>query len=284
MECKNCGKRYNKKNKQNICAKCRDINWKNETVFILCRCCDKMVKTSKFKYERVHKRKGWIECRNCANKKSGDRLKKYKESLTKEQRSQEGKIGRNAVKDPSASVRKQWKTIKNNPELKKKKYKKLKKQANDFWENASDEQKRKILTALTAKCSRSKVSDELKETLIRENLYNGFNSEEYFHGFFPDEINHELKIIIEMYGDIYHCNKKKYKDPDEYLPHIDRTVKEQWKRDERRIACFYKHGYIVIIVWESDFRRDPSKQINRIENIIQERKLNYENNKKRNFE
>ena len=99
----------------------------------------------------------------------------------------------------------------------------------------------------------------------------GFQSEEAFHGFFPDEINHVLKIIVELYGEFYHCNPKKYKDPDIFMKGIGRTVGEQWARDRKRLGVFYKHGYTVVIVWENDFRKNPQNEIRRIQDEIKKK-------------
>jgi G:T-mismatch repair DNA endonuclease (very short patch repair protein) len=174
----------------------------------------------------------------------------------------------------SATVRKQWDTIRNNPELKKKNFDRLKQQTINRWANMSDEDRDKFIKSLTSSnnCDRSKGSDLLKEEMINNGLYDGFVSEEIFHGFIPDEINHNLKIIIEYYGDIYHCNPNRYKDNNEYLKFIGRTVGEQRKRDSIRIATFYRHGYSVVIVWESDFKKDKSIEIRRIKDEIDKKR------------
>ncbi len=173
----------------------------------------------------------------------------------------------------SIAVKKGWETVRSDKE----KYKNLLKARSEAskkrWdEEYSEDTKRHILTRLTSSnnCGRSGLSDSVK-SLMEEEGITGFASEGYFHGFFPDEINHELKIIVEVYGDIYHCHPDKYKDEDEFLSHIQRTVKEQRKRDKIRLACFYKHGYTVVIIWEKDFRNDPIKQINRIKEEINRR-------------
>ena len=142
------------------------------------------------------------------------------------------------------------------------------------WENYDETRKNHILTKLLDSHgkSRSIGSENLKKKLIENNLYDGFVSEEIFHGYFPDEINHELKIIIEYYGDIYHCNPKRYKNPSEWVSAIERTVQEQWDRDRKRLGVFYKHGYTVVIVWEKDFHVNPQKQIERIKNEIDKKR------------
>jgi G:T-mismatch repair DNA endonuclease (very short patch repair protein) len=103
----------------------------------------------------------------------------------------------------------------------------------------------------------------MKKAMVDAGL-DGFDSEQPFHGFIPDEINHSKKIIVEFFGDFYHCNPKKYSDPKLFMSAIERTVGEQWERDRKRISRFSKHGYTTIIIWENDFKEDPIKQISRI--------------------
>lgn len=264
MKCSICGKKKNCL--KNVCSICNRARMTNEPCWVVCDFCGLSCKTNRWR-ETVIARKGSYKCRKCCSEDSGKRMKRYKDSLTPEQRREEAIAGRRAVKDPSAAVRKQWDTIRNDPVLKKKKYTKLKKQAVDFWENVDEETKNRIIKALTKNRSRSLISDKLTQDM-KDSGITGFESEQIFHGFIPDEINHELKIIVEMYGEVYHCNPRRYKDPNLFLKIIGRTVGQQWKRDRIRLACFYKHGYTVIIVWEKDYRNDPKKQLERIRDEI----------------
>jgi G:T-mismatch repair DNA endonuclease (very short patch repair protein) len=80
-------------------------------------------------------------------------------------------------------------------------------------------------------------------------------------------------VIVEYYGDVYHCNPRRFKDESEYCPIIRRTVGEQWKRDRKRLACFTKrHGYDVVIVWESDWNKNPEKELDRIRDVVERRR------------
>ncbi|NBR01193.1 MAG: hypothetical protein EBT97_12260 [Actinobacteria bacterium] len=76
-------------------------------------------------------------------------------------------------------------------------------------------------------------------------------------GFVADEVNVSDKIIIEFYGDYYHCNPRIYTDPNTYNTTLHMTAKDKWAYDRRRLAAFYKAGYRVRIVWESDWRKNP---------------------------
>ena len=58
------------------------------------------------------------------------------------------------------------------------------------------------------------------------------------------------------------------KIPDKWFTWIKRTVGEQWKRDQRRLACFYRLGYTVVIVWQTDWDRDKETAIERIQHAL----------------
>lgn len=143
----------------------------------------------------------------------------------------------------------------------------------NVWENYSDEQKNFIVKSLveSSDCGRSKVSEELKTALISNGLYEGFESEQVFHGFVPDEINHKRKIIIEVFGDLYHCNPKKYKNPDVFINATKRTVGEQWERDKIKLEAYKTYGYSVIVIWESDIRKRLQEQIEKVKSFIKEK-------------
>jgi len=246
----------------------------NYVVEMKCLLCDNIVQIKKYA-EAFYKRKG-IRCKECLSKISSNTLKKLRASQTVEEKSKAAKSARSKVKNSSEAVKKQWETIKSLPVEQYEEFIKLRSERmKKVWKEVySDSQKNKIINALVSanNCGRSKISEKFKQELIKHNLYEGFFSEEPFHGFIPDEINHELKIIIEVYGDVYHCNPKHFKDESEYVPAIQRTVLEQRQRDKIRLATFYKHEYTTIIVWENDIYHDLENQIKRIKDAIDEKR------------
>ena len=84
---------------------------------------------------------------------------------------------------------------------------------------------------------------------------------------FPDVIDKNRKLIIEYYGDFYHCNPKFYKE-DYINPKLKITAKEIWKQDNIRIEKFKNFGYNVIIVWEKDFKENHDEIINLIKSNL----------------
>jgi G:T-mismatch repair DNA endonuclease (very short patch repair protein) len=243
----------------------------NYYIEIKCRFCENLAKIKKYA-ECFYKKRGGGTCKECLNRISSTTIKNFQNSQTPEERIKQAKSARACVKSENISkgVTNQWIGFRENPE----KYKEICDAKSDrmkkVWENYSEKQKDFIVKSLVSSkdCGRSKVSNTLKNELIKQNLYDGFVSEEVFHGFIPDEINHKLKLIIEVFGDLYHCNPKKYKNSETYITPIQRTVGEQWKRDERKIACYKKHGYNVLIVWESDIYHHLDDEIQRIRNVI----------------
>jgi G:T-mismatch repair DNA endonuclease (very short patch repair protein) len=76
-----------------------------------------------------------------------------------------------------------------------------------------------------------------------------------------------LNLIIEYFGDYWHCNPKKYNE--NYINQKkSMSAKEIWKYDEEKIDLIKKSGYNLEVVWESDLKNDY-KLINKIiENYV----------------
>lgn len=70
-------------------------------------------------------------------------------------------------------------------------------------------------------------------------------------------------LIIEFYGDFWHCNPSKYQS-DYYQKYLHKTAAEKWELDSIRETKIKDAGYDLKIVWESDFKK---KDFN-IENIL----------------
>jgi len=261
---------------EGTCWKCRQKNKKKEVLESVCRVCDKSFKRTRRALEDGERDNRLPICPRCRGKEASIRLRELRADQTPKQRSEQAKRARNSVKaDASETVRKQWDTIRANPDKWQKAKNRLKGLSANQWANISDEDRDRRIKAFmgTHGKPRSKGNDALKKMMQEAGLYDDFVSEEMFKGFIPDEINHGLHIIVEYYGDIYHCNPIRYRDPNQYVPAIQRTVEEQWKRDRRRLGVFYKYGYSVVIVWEKDFHRDPKREIERIRNEIDKKRM-----------
>lgn len=82
--------------------------------------------------------------------------------------------------------------------------------------------------------------------------------------YFPDIIIGE-KYIIEYYGDYWHMNPAEYTEND-----CNRygTAKEVWDRDEKRIRALRDKGFLVLIIWQSEFKRDEQLVMQKIRDFI----------------
>ena len=71
------------------------------------------------------------------------------------------------------------------------------------------------------------------------------------------------KNIIECYGDYWHCNPETYNET-YYHKQINKTAKEIWEYDKKRINILKKEGYNIIIIWEKEWKKDKNKIIEKI--------------------
>lgn len=242
----------------------------NKILIIKCRQCGKDIKASKVQFSAAKCNGRGMYCKECRSKVNSNTMKSTQSQITPEKRRENALHGLSCRKTlDSEIVKKQWETIKADPELYKKVCTARIARSKKLWDNLSETEKNRRIKALTSSNGkiRSRASDRMKNMMVKNGL-DQFESEQIFHGFIPDEIDHKSKTIVEFYGDLYHCNPRKYKDPNRLLKTIGRTVGEQWKRDRIRLACFYKHGYSVVIIWEKDFYKNPQGEIERIKNEI----------------
>ena len=66
--------------------------------------------------------------------------------------------------------------------------------------------------------------------------------------------------IIEFNGDFWHYNPKRYK-ADDYFDIIGKSASEKWKFDAKKIDSAKKHGYDILVIWESDYLEDRKSVI-----------------------
>lgn len=84
-------------------------------------------------------------------------------------------------------------------------------------------------------------------------------------GWCCDYVNHELKLIVEFFGDFWHHNPVIY-DIEYVNPFTKRSSADVWERDRRKIHELSNLGYKVIVVWEHDWKLNSGKCIQEIIN------------------
>lgn len=73
------------------------------------------------------------------------------------------------------------------------------------------------------------------------------------------------KKIIEFYGDYWHANPNKFKATDV----IKKTTAEKiWDHDRQKIKLLNDDGYTVLIIWESEYKKDKQGIINKCINFL----------------
>jgi len=67
-----------------------------------------------------------------------------------------------------------------------------------------------------------------------------------------------LNLIIEYFGDYWHCNPKKY-DENYFNQKKGKTAKQIWDYDKDKIDLIRNFGYNLEVIWESDLKHDNKK-------------------------
>ena len=99
----------------------------------------------------------------------------------------------------------------------------------------------------------------------------GFKSERYAaDGICGDEVNYGDWIVIEVYGNYWHCNPLTYKG-DFYHTKRKMTAEQIWEYDRVRIARLESYGWKTIIVWEKDILSDMASCIQKIKEVCDEK-------------
>ena len=66
--------------------------------------------------------------------------------------------------------------------------------------------------------------------------------------------------IIEYNGDYWHCNPKFY-NSNYFHKHLNMYAKDIWNNDKNKIDRIKKDGYVVLVVWENEYKKNKDKVI-----------------------
>jgi len=154
------------------------------------------------------------------------------------------------------------------------------KKSKETWENLTDEQKDFWLkkSILSEKCRDkpkigtgywiSSIEIRIQEIL---NIYSIKNRAQFLirkngkRKFF-DFILEDSKILIEVQGDFWHADPKKYKADDKlHFPRGLIFAKEVWNKDEEKKLIAEEQGYKVIYIWSNEIK---NQSIESIKNIL----------------
>jgi G:T-mismatch repair DNA endonuclease (very short patch repair protein) len=79
------------------------------------------------------------------------------------------------------------------------------------------------------------------------------NKRGYYH---LDCLNPVNNRVVEFFGDYWHANPRKYTAND--ILYRDFTAQQIWDEDKARYEFLTQSGFIVKVVWESDYRKNGS--------------------------
>jgi hypothetical protein len=75
--------------------------------------------------------------------------------------------------------------------------------------------------------------------------------------------------IIEYNGSFWHADPRSFNE-DDYHSVINKSAKEIWENDNRRIEILKSMGYRVLVIWSLDVADDPQKEIEKCRKFINE--------------
>ena len=105
----------------------------------------------------------------------------------------------------------------------------------------------KIIGDLMDQKSVSKL--EKRVAVIASNY--GFHSSVVIGKYIVDLCNSQNKIIVEINGDLWHCNPKFWQANDIH-PNKKITAQEIWNKDLSRKSELETMGYCVFVIWETE--------------------------------
>lgn len=83
------------------------------------------------------------------------------------------------------------------------------------------------------------------------------------------------KIVVEFFGDYWHMNPQKFDSNAQH--NITKLIaKDVWARDQQKINILKGLGYNVIVIWETDWRKNKSSCMSMITNVFNQSTFNQE--------
>jgi hypothetical protein len=108
--------------------------------------------------------------------------------------------------------------------------------------------------------------------LNEENYFSCINGKQFFRHFkeFGQTFAYDFvlnKKIIEFNGDYWHCNPNFY-NPEYFNASLQCTAQEKWDFDKFKNNCIKNKGYQVLTIWESEYKENPEKTIEKCINFL----------------
>jgi len=110
----------------------------------------------------------------------------------------------------------------------------------------------------------TKPEREIKREFLKRGYVEGedfIHQYKFMNKFMCDFCFPKQKVIVEVYGDFWHCNPKIYPVP--IHPHQIKDIGRD-KSKEAYITKVDNHSWTYLVLWESDIKKDVSKCVDRI--------------------
>lgn len=121
------------------------------------------------------------------------------------------------------------------------------------WFTMSDEQRKKQIVRITT-YTISKLEKSVGVALV--NLGINFTQQYRIGSKIFDYKLNDTKVLIEVNGDFWHGNPKKYKLNDLiHFPGGDILVNEIWEKDDKKRLIGVGKGYKILTIWENDIKK-----------------------------
>jgi len=148
--------------------------------------------------------------------------------------------------------------------------------------NRQEKWQKSLLENGNLKCGYSKISQELFYFILekykiedRKNIYFATKNKEYFISlkggsfYLYDFVDIKKKKIIEYNGDKYHANPKLYESNDTPHPYRKNIMSQEiWDKDEKKLKVANKHGFEVLVIWDSEYNKNKEEIIKKSINFL----------------
>ena len=120
----------------------------------------------------------------------------------------------------------------------------------------------------------TKPEREIKKELLKRGFKEGIDfihQYRFMNKFMCDFCFPRQKVIVEVYGDFWHANPSKYPAGKILHKHQLKGVGRD-KSKEAYITKVDNHSWTYLILWESDIKKDVSECVDKIEEVLAEKK------------
>lgn len=124
------------------------------------------------------------------------------------------------------------------------------------------EEKENFLKSKALTLNSKKTWPELEFEKLLNELNVDFQTQEIVGGKIFDFYIPLFNLLIEVHGDYWHGNPKKYSK-------LNRTQNKNVKNDAKKMLIAQENGYKLSIVWESDLKENYILEKGRIKKILQ---------------